>query len=345
MMDYRRFKSQLLVVVSFLVVAFTGCEKKGPNEQIFTGTALGTTYQLKFFHPEELNLAAGLDSIFGVINNSMSTYQEDSDISKINLGSTGIKVDENFKEVFRYSEKIYKESDGYFDPTVGNLVNAYGFGPDKNLDSLSSSEIDSILQYVGFNKLELTLDNTIEKQLPGVYIDFNAIAKGYTVDVIARYLNSRNVEDYLIELGGELVAKGINQGRQQPWVVAIDNPLQTEGNRTLQATLNLKNRAMATSGNYRKFRIDSVTGERFVHTINPLSGKPEKSNLLSVSVLAENCALADGYATAFMAMGFEKSKEMLNNLEDVDVYFIYTEADEDVNVYTSQGFKDALNFD
>lgn len=345
MMDYKRFKCQILVVTSFLVFAFTGCEKEGPNEQIYTGTALGTTYQLKFFHPEKLDLAVGLDSIFAAINNSMSTYQEDSDISRINFGLTGIKVDENFQEVFRYSEKIYKQSDGYFDPTVGNLVNAYGFGPDKNLDSLSFSEIDSILQYVGFNKLELTSDNRIKKQLPGVYIDFNAIAKGYTVDVIARYLNSRNVEDYLIELGGELVAKGINQGRQQPWVVAIDNPLQTEGNRTLQATLKLKNRAMATSGNYRKFRIDSVTGERFVHTINPLNGRSEKSNLLSVSVLAENCALADGYATAFMAMGFEKSKEMLNKLEDVDVYFIYTEADEDVNVYTSQGFKDALSVD
>ncbi|MFN4763928.1 FAD:protein FMN transferase [Gillisia sp. Q332] len=343
MMDYKRFKSWLFVVIGCLAFAFTGCEKEGANEQVYTGTALGTTYQLKFFHPEELDLEKSLDSIFSVINKSMSTYQVDSDISKINSGETGIKVDGNFREVFQYSEKIYKQSDGYFDPTVGNLVNAYGFGPDKNLDSLSISEIDSIMQYVGFNKLELTSDNILKKQHPGIYIDFNAIAKGFTVDVIARFLNSKNVEDYLIELGGELVAKGINQGRQQPWVVAIDDPQQTEGNRIFQATLKLNNRAMATSGNYRKFRIDSSTKERFVHTINPLSGKPEKSNLLSVSVLAENCALADGYATAFMAMGFEKSKEMLRNLEDVDVYFIYTEADEDAKVYTSQGFKDALN--
>ncbi len=343
MMDYKRFKSGLFVVIGCLAFAFTGCEKEGAYEQVYTGTALGTTYQLKFFHPEELDLEKGLDSIFRVINKSMSTYQKDSDISKINSGETGIKVDGNFREVFQYSEKIYKQSDGYFDPTVGNLVNAYGFGPDKNLDSLSISEMDSMMQYVGFNKLELTSDNIIKKQQPGIYIDFNAIAKGFTVDVIARYLNSKNVEDYLIELGGELVAKGINKGRQQPWIVAIDDPQQTEGERTFQATLKLKNRAMATSGNYRKFRIDSTTGERFVHTINPLSGKPEKSNLLSVSVLAENCAMADGYATAFMAMGFEKSKEMLKNLEDVDVYFIYTEADEAVKVYTSQGFKDALN--
>ena len=343
MMEFKRFKSWLLVGISCLVFALTGCDKEGTYEQIYAGNALGTTYQLKFFHPEELNLEKALDSIFSVINKSMSTYQVDSDISKINSGLTEIKVDENFGEVFQYSDKIYKQSEGYFDPTVGNLVNAYGFGPDKNLVLLRASEIDSLMQYVGFNKLELTSDNILKKQHPGIYIDFNAIAKGFTVDVIARYLNSKNVEDYLIEMGGELVAKGINQGRQQPWIVAIDDPQQTEGERSFQATLKLNNRAMATSGNYRKFRIDSSTGERFVHTINPLSGKPEKSNLLSVSVLAENCALADGYATAFMAMGFEKSKEMLRNLEDVDVYFIYTEADEDVKIYTSQGFQDVLN--
>lgn len=345
MMDYKRFKSQLLVFLACIAFVFSGCEKEGLNEQIYTGNALGTTYQVKYFHPDELKMEKSLDSIFRVINKSMSTYQDDSDISRINSGLTGIKVDDNFKEVFKYSEKIYKESDGYFDPTVGNLVNAYGFGPDTNLDSLNVSEIDSLFQYVGFNKLELTEANIIIKQHPGIYIDFNAIAKGFTVDVIARFLDGKNVQDYLIELGGELVAKGINQGRQQPWVVAIDNPLQTEGERTLQATLKLENRAMATSGNYRKFRIDSTTGERFVHTINPLTGKPEKSNLLSVSVLADNCALADGYATAFMAKGFEKSVEMLKKLKNVDVYFIYTEADKDVDVYASQGFKDALNLE
>lgn len=344
-MEYRRFKNRSILAISCLVFAFTGCEKEEINEQVYAGNALGTTYQVKFFHPEELNLGKGLDSIFSVINTSMSTYREDSDISRINRGETGIKVDGNFREVFQYSDRIYKQSDGYFDPTVGNLVNAYGFGPDKKLDSLSDSEIDSLLQYVGFNKLELTSDHTLKKQQAGIYIDFNAIAKGFTVDVIARFLDGKQVDDYLIELGGELVAKGINQARQQPWVVAIDDPLQGQGERTFQATLKLKNRAMATSGNYRKFRIDSSTGERFVHTINPLSGKPEKSNLLSVSVLAENCALADGYATAFMAMGFERSIEMLKDLEEVDVYFIYSDADKDANVYASEGFKDALRLE
>ena len=251
-------------------------------------------------------------------------------------------VDENFQEVFKTSEEIYKESNGYFDPTVGNLVNAYGFGPDHTLDSINQVQIDSMLQYVGFNKVKLTSNNKIQKERPEIFLDFNAIAKGYTIDVIAHYFDSKNIENYLIELGGELVAKGTNTSTKNAWVVGIDDPLQEEGNRTLEATLELKDRAMATSGNYRKFRVDSKTGQRFVHTINPLSGKSEKSNLLSASVLAKNCTLADGYATAFMALGLERSQDILKKLKDVDVYLIYTEENGDVKVFTSSGFDKAL---
>lgn len=320
-----------------------GCTKvSGPEAQVYSGEALGTTYSIKFFHPEELEIEEELDSIFEVINNSMSTYQEDSDISNINSGDTSISVDDNFKKVFLASGKIYKESEGYFDPTVGNLVNAYGFGPESGSEELKTGEIDSLMQYVGFNKLVLTPENKIKKRKEGIYLDFNAIAKGFTVDVIAEMLDQKGVKDFLIEVGGELVAKGINKEKEKPWIIAIDNPLQTEENRTLQATLFLKNRAMATSGNYRKFRVDSVTGQSFVHTINPITGKSEKNNLLSVSVLAENCMLADGYATAFLARGFEKSKEMLKKLENVDVYFVYTNPSGEVNVFTSEGFEKVL---
>jgi len=173
-------------------------------------------------------------------------------------------------------------------------------------------------------------------------LDFNAIAKGYTLDVIAEYLDSKNVENYLIELGGELVAKGRNLDRDSDWLVAIDNPEQTEAERILQTVLALKNRAMATSGNYRKYRLDSLSGKRFVHTINPLTGKAEKSNLLSASVLAENCMLADAYATAFMALGYEKSLEVLEKLDKVDVYFIYADKEESIKTFASKGFQKAL---
>lgn len=331
-----------LTALFFLVLLSISCKNEGPQANTYTGNALGTTYQVKYFSSENFNTEKALDSIFKVINSSMSTYQDDSDISRINSGAEDVKVDVHFQNVFRYSERVFKESNGYFDPTVGSLVNAYGFGPDKPLNEPDEAVLDSIRKLVGFEKVSLTNDNTIQKENPNVYLDFNAIAKGYTIDVIAEYLDKQNVENYLIELGGELVAKGQNLERESPWMVAIDNPQQTDAERTLQTVLALKNRAMATSGNYRKFRIDSISGNRYVHTINPLTGKAKKSNLLSASVLAENCTLADGYATAFMALGYEKSLEMLEELENVDVYFIYVDEAESIRVFTSNGFEEAL---
>ena len=331
-----------ITALFFLVLLSVSCKNDGPQANTYTGNALGTTYQVKYFSSKNFNTEKALDSIFDVINTSMSTYQDNSDISRINSGAEEVEVDVHFQNVFKYSNQIFRESNGYFDPTVGSLVNAYGFGPDKPLNEPDEAVLDSIRQLVGFEKVNLTSNNTIEKENPNIYLDFNAIAKGYTIDVIADYLDKQNVENYLIELGGELVAKGQNLERESPWMVAIDNPQQTDAERTLQTVLALKNRAMATSGNYRKFRIDSITGNRYVHTINPLNGKAEKSNLLSASVLAENCTLADGYATAFMALGYEKSLEMLEELENVDVYFIYVDEAESIRVFTSNGFAEAL---
>lgn len=341
MRDYRRFSFRYLAILIVGTQLFFSCTTKS-DEHAFQGEAIGTSYHIKYFSEKDIPFQKSLDSIIESINNSMSTYREDSDISKINKGDSAVVVDENFREVLKSSEKIYAESNGFFDPTVGSLVNAYGFGPEKRNDSLNSRLIDSMLQYVGLNKVKLSEENRIIKEQSEIYLDFNAIAKGYTVDVIARYLDSKNVDDYLVEVGGELVAKGINQGSNEPWVVAIDDPLQTEGKREFQATLILKDRGMATSGNYRKFRMDSLTGQRYVHTINPKTGKSEKSNLLSASVLAKNCTLADGYATAFMALGLERSKEMLSRIKDVDVYFIYAEANEEVKIFSTPGFKKVL---
>ncbi|WP_373056589.1 FAD:protein FMN transferase [Zunongwangia sp. H14] len=326
----------------FAIFMLLSCSEDGTEKYTVSGNALGTTYHITFFAENELPVAEGLDSIFRVINNSMSTYQEDSDISRINDGNTSIKVDSNFVEVFNYSEKIYKESNGYFDPTVGLLVNAYGFGPENFYEEPDRLEIDSLMTYVGFDKLRLTDEHHIEKETPGIYMDFNAIAKGYTIDVIAQWFDKRGVDNYLIELGGELVAKGRNTDSGDSWRVAIDDPQQVEGERTFQTVLALENSALATSGNYRKFRTDSLTGEAFVHTINPLTGKARQSNLLSASVLAENCTLADGYATAFMALGLEKSREMLQRINGVEVYLIYAGEGNEMQVYTSDGFKKYL---
>lgn len=330
------------ILIVLLVAFSTSCNSSGVKEQIFTGEALGTSYRVHFFKSEEIQMEQALDSIFRVINKSMSTYQGDSYISQINSGETNIVVDENFREVYNYSKKIFEESNGYFDPTVGKLVNAYGFGPEITNNRLEKDEIDSLLVFVGFDKTKITEDNRILKNHPEIFIDFNAIAKGYAVDVIARYLDQWNISDYLVEVGGELRAKGRNRIKDKTWVVGIDDPLQSGGTRTLQTALKLENRAMATSGNYRKFRKDAQTDELFVHTINPITGLAEKSNLLSASVLAENCTLADGYATAFMALGLDKSLEMYQELENLDVYFIYSDENAEINIYASPGFEDAL---
>ncbi len=330
--------SGLFIVIILLV----SCAKETEQAKRFSGEALGTTYSVQFFSENDLNFEKAMDSIIDEINTSMSTYTTKSDISRINRGDSTVKVDEHFRKVFKASEKIFKESNGFFDPTVGVLVNAYGFGPEKRLKEIDSVTLDSLNALVGFDKLTLNADNTIGKENPLIYLDFNAIAKGYAIDVIAEYLEKNEVENYLIELGGELRARGNNLTNSSEWIVGIDDPLQMEGNRSLYAKLKLENTAMATSGNYRKYRVDSLSGERYVHTVNPLTGKAEKSNLLSTSVLAENCMLADGYATAFMALGLERSKEMLNHLNGVEVYMIYSAENGDVEVFSSQGFEKQL---
>ncbi|MDT0691048.1 FAD:protein FMN transferase [Salegentibacter sp. F188] len=338
----RRSKIRNKCFLLLILIGFFSCSEDKPEKNIASGSALGTTYHISYFSASELDVETSLDSIFRVINKSMSTYQDDSDISRINDGEIDIVVDSNFVEVYRSSEKVFRESRGYFDPTVGLLVNAYGFGPEGYVKNPQSYEIDSIMTYIGFDKLSLTADRRIKKEFSEVHLDFNAIAKGYAIDVIALYFDNNNVENYLIELGGELVGKGRNIESDNPWRVAIDDPRQEEGERTFQTVLALENRALATSGNYRKYREDTLTGEAYVHTINPLTGKAQQSNLLSASVLAKNCTLADGYATAFMALGLEKSKEMLDRIEDVDVYFIYANNDNKIAVFSSEGFKDQI---
>ncbi len=334
---------RILFLNTCLLFFLIGCsERNEVTGQRFEGQALGTSYMVKYFSEEDLDFQRSMDSIIEQINLSMSTYISESDISKINHGNTEVEVDENFQKVFRASEKIYKESKGFFDPTVGVLVNAYGFGPGEKLREIDTIKLDSLKQLVGFDKLSLNPDNTISKADPDVYLDFNAIAKGYAIDVVGQYLESKGVNNYLIELGGELRARGKNLASDSEWVVGIDDPMQTAGDRQLYARLNLTNSSMATSGNYRKYRVDSISGRQYVHTINPLTGKAERSNLLSASVLTETCMMADGYATAFMALGLDGAKKLLKELKEVEAYLIYSDENAQIKVYATKGFENQL---
>jgi FAD:protein FMN transferase len=332
-----------IALLIFTAIFFNSCSVDiRPEAHGFNGEALGTTYMVRFYTDNEFDFENVMDSLVDVINSSMSTYITKSDISRINRGENEIQVDDHFVKVFSASKKIFKETKGYFDPTVGVLVNAYGFGPGETINELDGTTLDSLKQFIGLDKIKLEEGNIIVKQHPSVYLDFNAIAKGYTIDVIAEYLESKNVENYLIELGGELRAKGKNLENDAAWIVGIDDPEQEDGERKLKAKVKLLNAAMATSGNYRKFRTDSVTGRRYVHTINPLTGKAEKSNLLSASVIADNCMMADGYATAFMALGLEKTRNLLKDLEGVEAYILYSTVNGEMKIYSTPGFKKLL---
>lgn len=328
------------ILVFFSLVFFFSCEKVSTVKTL-TGNALGTTYSIKYFSDDHQILPIEIDSLLHVINTSMSTYISDSDISKINLGDTSVVVDDHFRNVFIESKAIFENTDGYFDPSVGLLVNAYGFGPDGYSESVTEEAIDSLFQFVGFDDIQLAEDNKVISNLFTFYLDFNAIAKGYTVDVFGDYLESKGFKNYLVEIGGEVKVKGQNLETQKPWKIGIEMPLEN-GTRALKYGVNLHNESMATSGNYRKFRVDDETGQKYVHTINPKTGKSQKTDILSASVIAKTCAKADAYATAFMAMGYEKSLRFLSSNDDLKVVFIYSDKEGNQNSFISDRLKDAI---
>ncbi|WP_240607644.1 FAD:protein FMN transferase [Marixanthomonas spongiae] len=303
------------------------------------GKAFGTTYHIQYFSQEGFDAQEGIDSVVEAVNHSVSTYIPNSDISKINRGDSTVVIDQTFREVFVLSEKIHKQTQGYFDPTIGVLRNAYGFGDAKPLQEIDSTTLDSLMQFVGFDKVTLTSENTIQKTHPQIYFDFNAIAKGYGIDLLGSYLEKNQITNYLIELGGEILAKGINVEKQKPWVVGIESVNSEINNRNVAETVPLKNEAMASSGNYRKFRIDSLTGKKYVHTINPITGKAQQSNVTSATVIAPTCAEADAYATSFMALGLEKAKKLLQTLPKVEAYLTYTDSLNQHKEYLTEGMK------
>jgi thiamine biosynthesis lipoprotein len=303
------------------------------------GYALGTTYSISFNaeNLEENFVEHKVDSLFTVLNQSLSTYIPTSDISKINGGDSLLVVDDHFVTVYKQATEIWNTTEGFFDPTVGALVNAYGFGPGKKLNTLSTQQLDSILQFTGWDKTKLNTNNTILKTHPKLYFDFNALAKGYAVDVLANYLRHLKVTSFLVEIGGEIVAQGKSLKSNSFWKVAIDDPQQGE-DRTFIQIITLENEALATSGNYRKFSINETTGEQWVHSINPKTGKAIPSNVLSVSVLAENCMKADAYATALMVMPLQQAKVLIEKQPSLEAYWILSDSLGRVKEVFSSGF-------
>lgn len=328
-----------LFLILFALTLFSCGNNTSSDLKYFEGDAFGTTYHIQLYSDNAEGLKKGIDSIIDIVNHSLSTYIPNSDISRINEGDSTVVVDSLFRQVFLLSAEVNNKTKGYFDPTIGVLRNAYGFGDVKPLKNLDTSVVDSLMRYVGFQKVKLNEDNTITKEYPQIYFDFNAVAKGSGIDFIGNYLESRGVTNYLIELGGEILAKGKNVDKDKYWVVGVETPESELEDREYKAVVALKDVGMASSGNYRKFRIDSLTGQKFVHTLNPLTGSAEMSNVTSATVIAPTCGEADAYATSFMALGLEKSKQVLRDLPNIEAYLTYNDSLNQHQVYITEGFK------
>lgn len=337
-MDEKNFLKRLYPIALIMVVFVVWKIRQNDSPPLqmveITGTTMGTIgYSIKYFNENGENYGIEIDSLLKVWNLSLSTYIAESEISRFNAGVECFEFEsEYFLPVLSASKEVYEISKGAFDPTVGPLVNAWGFGPDKSMVPDSSS-IDSLLQLVGFNKIVFD-DNKVCKDKPGIKLDFSAIAKGYAVDVVADFLETKGIENLLVEIGGELVCKGTKSG-EKPWRTAIEDPTVEVYEQKILAVVELKDRAVATSGNYRNYYVKD--GVKYVHTIDPSSGYPISHTLLSASVFADNCMLADAYATAFMVLGVEKAKSVLSKNKSLDAYLIYSGENGDVLTFVSDG--------
>lgn len=316
--------------IIIVLTLFFSCEEEPINIKV-EGQVFGTSYSIVY--DSEINFEKQFDSLFHVINRSLSTYLNNSDLSKINRNEA-IKVDDHFVRVYNASMDIFKSTKGAFDPTIGAVVNAWDFGPEGKILELDSLKIDSLMNYVGYD--QVILNKGIILKLPNTYLDFNAIAKGYAVDVIASFLDQQNSANYLVEIGGEIHVKGMNIERKKPWTVGIDKP-NFQGEQSVIEVINLYDEAMATSGTYRKFKVDE-NGNRYAHIIDTQSGYPSKTNILSVSVIANECMIADAYATAFQAMGIEKVKQFLEEHTELKALLILENEKGDFEILTLNGF-------
>ena len=309
----------LVKIISFLSLLLISCNVDSSNYKRIQGDAFGTTYQVIVqSESNSSKIKQSIDSIFEVVNNSMSTYRSNSIISKVNQSQNPVKVDSHFIEVFKKSKDIWKLSNGYFDPTAGSIVNLYGMGPNNKLQSINKYKFDSVMQYVGLDKVYLNQQNFIVKTDENVYIDFNAIAKGYSVDLIKDLLINKNSNNFLIEVGGELITMCVNE-KNKKWKVAIQNPVDLN---SYYSEITLDGMSLATSGNYRKFRIDSETGVRYAHIVNPIKGQSMSNNILSASVIANSCIEADAWATSLMLMDPMEAIEIINNIANIEVLIL-----------------------
>lgn len=336
-MDEKRRK-QLRWQLPFLLLLIVGTvlivrqQHVAPYQQD-EGFIFGTTYKITYQSPR--NMKKEIEGELKKVDQSLSMFNEQSVISKINTGKS-TATDALFDEVFQMAQQVSTETDGAFDITVAPLVNLWGFGF-KQGTMPTKENVDSILHFIGYQSVILK-NGHIKKNDPRTTLDCSAIAKGYGCDRVARYLQAEGVTNYMVEIGGEVVTRG-NSPKRVPWKIGVTKPTDDSlnTNQELQTVLNVTDKAMATSGNYRRFYYKG--GRKYAHTIDPKTGYPVEHSLLSATVLADRCAIADAYATSFMVMGLDKAKTVLAKHPELAGYFIYTDKQGNLAVWASPGMK------
>jgi thiamine biosynthesis lipoprotein len=320
-----------------LIILGQGCTRIYSKMSI-NGQTQGTYYAVTYYDYEGRNFRPAFDSILMAFDQSVSLWNRNSIITRVNNNDSTVVPDDWFIDLFQKSKKVSRNTSGAFDMTVGPLVSAWGFGLENRL-YLDSAKVDSLLQFVGYPLVDLENGKIIKKD-PRLRIDFNAIAQGYAVDLLAAFLESQKIRIYLIDIGGEVYARGLKPDGSR-WRVGIEKPASDPSDdRQLKAILEVIDEAIATSGNYRKFYEEN--GIRYSHTIDPSTGYPARNSLLSVSVRAKKCWEADAYATAFMVMGYNKAMDYLSSNNDLDAYLIYSDSSGRLKTRMTEGFRTIL---
>lgn len=330
-------KNKIVLFSIFLAYSIGGFSQQEPIK--IEGYAQGTTYHITYYDMKNRNLQPQIDKILDNFDKSVSTYLPTSIISRINSSDTNVKVDKYFITCFNKAKEVWKNTDGAFDPTVYPLSNVWGFGPGKK-EKLGKEKIDSILQFVGFDLIELK-GNRIIKKDPRVALDFNAFAQGYSVDVVSDYLNSKKIKSYIVEIGGEVYAKG-KMPNGDRWTLGIEKPIDNKTSENpLTAVAKIENMGVATSGDYRRFFIED--GVKYAHHIDPKTGYPTKNNLLSASLFSSECISSDANATGVLVMGIEKAKTFLNAHPELQAYLIYSDEKGNYQTYETPGLKSIIS--
>ncbi len=337
----------LLFAITVLIVS---CSKPEAKLQKFTldGRVQGTYYHIVYYHFDDkaatqknlltqAGIQHGIDSIFKAIDETLSLWNPNSILSKVNENKETL-LNQIFIDNFNSAMAFSELTDGDFDITVAPLIKAYGFANEKG-SKPTDRQADSLLQYIGYKKVQIK-DGKLEKQYPQTQLDFNAIAQGYTTDCISKYLSAHNITSHIVDVGGEVYASGKKPDGQQ-WRVAIEQPSDSiDAPRQYNTLIRLENKSIVTSGNYRKYTIEN--GIKYTHTINPHTGKPAKHSLLSVSVTAPTSTEADALATAFMVMGMEKAEQFMVKHPEYQAVFIYCDEDGKTKTKISEALKSKI---